>query len=410
MGSVIKYLSLVTMLGILLVLSVTHSRAAWLAVIVSSVFLFSFCYEWYAKVRAWLGKGLKRVLFLFVLGVVCVGVLTGLYFLKKDSADGRLLIWKVSGQLIKEQPLFGIGFDRFRAGYMEAQAAYFRQNPGDPSIPLADDVVYAFNEGIQLLVEQGMVGFVLVLALLFVSFRIKGSREKPEIWIAKTGLISLLVFGMFSYPSHILPIKLCGVVYLAILAGYSKTLCTIPEFSKRIKWGVSGAFMVLTIGLILHTYRFYQASKEWQDALISYEKGEYRASLGQYEKAWAIFAHDGAFLCNYGKALSVAGDHTKAVTILKEAENYLNNTIIQTALGDSYQALGRYAKAEAAYQLGADMLPDRFYSKYLLVKLYHKMGEERKMSVLATYLLEKEPKVPSQAVEEIKQEMRLLLD
>src|SRR5690606_7000838 len=120
----------------------------------------------------------------------------------------------------------------FKAGYMKAQAVYFRSNPEDPATPLSDNVVYAFNEGIQLLVEQGLTGFLLVVVLLVTAFVIRGSKESPEIWIAQAGMLSILVFGMFSYPSHILPIKLCGVLYLSILAGHSWSTGTIDMPAK----------------------------------------------------------------------------------------------------------------------------------------------------------------------------------
>ena len=169
----IKYISLITILAVILVLSVTTSRAAWLALFFSSSFLFFFRYRWHINFREMLNTPTKRVGG-FSLGLIMLLVVgLGLYYLKKDSADGRTLIWKASWGMIQDIPWTGIGFDRFQAGYMESQAAWFRNNPNDPAAPLADDVVYAFNEGIQLLVEQGMAGFILLLLILLVAFRIR---------------------------------------------------------------------------------------------------------------------------------------------------------------------------------------------------------------------------------------------
>ena len=49
----------------------------------------------------------------------------GAYLLKKDSADGRLLIWKVAVQAIGEKPLTGYGWDYVAGAYGEAQEKYF---------------------------------------------------------------------------------------------------------------------------------------------------------------------------------------------------------------------------------------------------------------------------------------------
>ncbi|MFC4871191.1 O-antigen ligase family protein [Negadavirga shengliensis] len=406
----IKYISLATVLGILLILPVAASRAAWIAVAVSGGLLCFYRFRWYEKLGSLMDTRLNKFSVLILGAGIWVVALIGIYMLKKDSADGRVLIWKASLNMIRESPFLGTGFDRFKASYMEAQASYFRENSDDSTEFLASDVFYAFNEGIQLFTEQGMIGFLLVVVLLLVVFGVRGSGNKPEIWIAQAGLSSLLLFGMFSYPSHILSIKLCGIVCLAVLAVNSKQLYRLSSLSiPPIRWAVAITMTCLSVVILWRVQEVYKANKDWNDALSYYNKGAYTISLDKYEKVLPVFIRDGEFLCNFGKALSVAGEHIKAVVILEEAKNYLGNTIVQTALGDSYKALGMYDRAEAAYQLASDMLPDRFYPKYLLVKLYMETGEEEKMKAIARFLLEKEPKIPSQAVEEIKEEMRGML-
>ncbi|WP_209332673.1 hypothetical protein [Lunatimonas salinarum] len=55
------------------------------------------------------------------------------------------------------------------------------------------------------------------------------------------------------------------------------------------------------------------------------------------------------------------------------------------------------------------MLPDRFYAGYLLAKLYSETGQTGKLLPIACYLLEKDPKIPSSAVYDIKADMNLIL-
>mgnify|MGYP006300098331 FL=1 len=105
----------------------------------------------------------------------------------------------------------------------------------------------------------------------------------------------------------------------------------------------------------------------------------------------------------------MAGKHNEAITILHNTKNYLNNTILYTALGDSYKGVGNYLKAEAAYLKAQHMLPGRFYPGYLLAKLYHETGETKKAKNMANEILKKEVKIPSTAIEEIKMEMKKIL-
>ena len=51
-----------------------------------------------------------------------VFLLTGIYFMKKNSADGRLLIWNISKEIIKDHPLYGVGYGRFATFYNDTQA------------------------------------------------------------------------------------------------------------------------------------------------------------------------------------------------------------------------------------------------------------------------------------------------
>ncbi|MGY6543285.1 MAG: O-antigen ligase family protein, partial [Cyclobacteriaceae bacterium] len=411
--SILKYFALATCGGILLVLPAAQSRAAWLAVLISAVFLLYHRYHWRNYLRMdFIDRPVKKYLAAFLLVIVLLSLFGSIYRFKRDSADGRLLMWKASWGMVKENPWVGLGFDRFKAGYMEAQAAYFQANPKDPSIYLADDVVYAFNEGLQLLAEQGIIGLLLVFLLILFLFRTGKGKPSASLRISQAGIISILVFGMFSYPSHILPIKLSAVLYFAIAAGESDLIYTrrIKRPNPLIAWGLSLFLLSLTAFAGVKLKGLYQASKDWKEALRLYNGGTIGTVIEKYQNAYPYFNKEGDFLTNYGKALSVQGGHKEAVITLERAKYYAGNTIIQTTLGDSYRALGLYKEAEEAYKLAVDMLPDRFYARYLLAKLYEEIGENDKLIPIAQYLIEKEPKVPSQAVEEIKNEMKMILD
>ena len=113
---------------------------------------------------------------------------------------------------------------------------------------------------------------------------------------------------------------------------------------------------------------------------------------------------------NYGKTLTMAGQYKKAITILKQAKQYYNNTIIATALGDSYKATNQYNKAKAAYQQAANMIPSQFYPNYLLAKLYDDYGQNQEAINMAKKILYKKIKIPSTAIEEIRLEMKNILN
>lgn len=446
----LKYLALTSIVCMCLVLPASRSRAAWLAVAVSSIYLLSIRFQLYSKTKTYFDTHTKK-LFLLAFFVVLVAIAgAGLYQMKKGSADGRMLIWKISMNMIKDRTVFGYGFDQFKAHYMDYQAAYFKQNPDSEDVLVAGDNNYAFNEPVQLMVENGLIGILLLVAITLLVFpgqyktlRSKETKEERttnnntglslqanQISIEETGqnwdlllisravILSVLVFGLFSYPLQILPIKICLVIALATAAAIvSRKLKTyslqfIPF--KTTRFALKSIISVGSIGLLwLATERIQHiqtAYSDWKNAFDIYNIGIYNDCLDDYKKAYPVLKTNGDFLTNYGKALSMAEKHTEAITILQQAAKYYPNTVVYTALGDSYKKLGQTVQAEQAYLHAWYMNPSRFYPKYLLAKLYNETGQREKAVATAKELLSKEVKIESTAVKEIQEEMRKIIE
>lgn len=178
----------------------TDSRAAWVGFAAA---LFSI-----PLTRRFRCKGL----FLSVSAIVFGLGLLSLYRYKKESADGRLLIWRVSAEVIAQRPVVGHGIGTFPERYMFAQADYFARNPESRFTAVADQVSVPFNELIGIVCEQGVVGGVLVLLLVGAAWSGCDTRSQRQ---GRVLLVGLGVFGLFSYP---LTLPVFGVLSGAILA------------------------------------------------------------------------------------------------------------------------------------------------------------------------------------------------
>ena len=111
----------------------------------------------------------------------------------------------------------------------------------------------------------------------------------------------------------------------------------------------------------------------------------------------------------YGKALALAGEYRKAKKVLEQSRFYLTTNVTETTLGDVCQALKQYKEAETAYTKAAGMIPNRFYPEYLLAKLYNDTQQPEKAYYTAQRLLGKEIKVHSAAIDEMRAEMKLIV-
>lgn len=508
--SLIPSLAIAAVIAIILVLPASRSRAAWLAVLVSSFYLLSVKYQFFKTIRKYFNTRIRQIVLISFLTILLSTTILGLYYFKKGSADGRLLIWKVSAEMISDKPVFGHGFDGFKKRYMDYQAARFKQNPDSKEALVAGDSNYAFNELIQLTVEHGLAGFFLILLLfkrvfsnisnseasnlqtakpsntsnseasypsnisnseasnsssgffrLFSFFclrpfqsnhsnhRNNRNNRNPStisnpsnsfyrskapttetivtietsqtlfIHISRAVILSILVFGLFSYPLQILPIKICLTVALAIAAGTTSQNVIIdiqPPFLLRrsfqlaIKTVAATVCLIVLLSATLQIKTIGTAYTNWKNAFDLYNIGIYNECLDDYEKAYPTLKTNGDFLTNYGKALSMAEKYAEAINVLQQAARYYPNTVVYTTLGDSYRKMEQTLPAEHAYLHAWQMNPSRFYPKYLLAKLYDETGQTGKAIQVANELLEKDIKVESTAIEEIKEEMKKLID
>ncbi|HCY41747.1 MAG TPA: hypothetical protein DHV48_10385 [Prolixibacteraceae bacterium] len=530
-----KSFFLISIISLCLVLPASRSRAAWLAIVVSSVYLLSIKYKLVQQAKAHFKTRIRRISLLASLVVLLFIVGAGLYHLKKGSANGRLLIWKVSAEMISDKPVFGHGYDGFKKYYMDYQAEYFQYNRESKEALVAGDSNYAFNELIQLTVENGLVGLFLILLLFKHAFSTPSNREasnsssgsfrlfsffclrpfqsnhsnnrnnrnpsnseasnpsnpsnsyasnpsnreasnpsnisnseasnsssgffrlfsffclrpfqsnhsnnrnnnnrnpsnseapNPSSSEASPSLrtplshaivLSVLVFGLFSYPSQILPIKVCLTVALAIVAGTTSQNVIIDlqaplllrrSFRVAIKTVAATVCLVVLWLATLQIKTIGTAYTNWKNAFDLYNIGIYTECLADYEKAYPTLKTNGDFLTNYGKALSMAEKHAEATKVLQQAARYYPNTVVYTALGDSFKKMGQTIPAEQAYLHAGHMNPSRFYPKYLLAKLYDDTGQKEKAIQVANELLAKDIKVESTAIEEIKEEMKKLI-
>ena len=415
---VFEYIPLLGIISIALVIPSTHSRGAWLAILLSSLFLIEFRYH-YIKLGLKKIARTKKVIFMILVGGLLSLGLFGIYNLKKGSADGRLFIWKVTSEIIKDHPITGVGFDRFKAHYMNYQSDYFAEHGETAEALVADNTYYAFNEWLQFLSENGLIGLLLLAMVLYALFKTKVAQENNFLFlIIKGTLLALGIFALFSYPMQILPIKLAIVIMLALLPSLDvrtySLFCIDKNAKPYMQWGFK--IIIFTLGIVglskgvAYTQTLDLGFKTWQKGLTIYQYGDYEGAIEEYAIAYPILKKEGDFLMNYGKALTMVKQNKKAIIILGETKRYLNTTIVEAAMGDAYKATKQYSKAETAYQNAANMIPVRFYPLYLQAKLFVESGEKQKAIVMANTILNKDIKVPSTAIKEIMVEMKKIIN
>ncbi|MBN2357711.1 O-antigen ligase family protein [candidate division KSB1 bacterium] len=403
----LKWFAGLFLILIILVLPATMIRNAWISSAAGILFILAHAYR--TRLSSLFSR--KLATSVTVAGGLLLTLLAGyaLYTFKPDSIQGRFLMWKVSWRMFLDHPILGMGFGRYGMEYGYYQAEYFAQHPqNDYEKWLSGNVNHAHNEYLEVLTELGIPGLLLFLALIYFLCATRPARPNPLLISAKASLIGILIFMFGSFPLSILPTAINAVFIIAIIAKHRQTLLTV-KLKKQILIPASGFMIIAAVLLLNYTIKSYFNYKEWHTAVQLALMQQYGPAVERYEKLYPHLEHEGQFLLNYGGTLSLMGDHHKAIELLQKARQRYADPNIHISLGNSYAALGHIQKAEYHYRLAYRIIPNRFYPLYLLTKLYfnHDMLDQARQ--MAGTVIRFREKVPSPAIDEMKQEIKALL-
>ena len=425
----LNYFSQFVLVVLLIALSATHSRAAWLGAATSSLYIL-----WLFKAE--LKNPFKRQLVLLRINalqkktlavsvsLIIIFTLFGLYKFKQGSADGRLLMWQVSWEMIKDKPLLGWGAGGFEASYGDYQAEWFRSGKGTAEQEVVAGMPDApFNEIIRITVAYGAIGMLFSLGFLWFLFCNRSRRVQTEkkpteniVVLLKGALLSILCFSLFSYTFDIAPIVVQLIllsVLIMNLQANEKSMFSLNapgRFKLVVVKGFGIALLLLLPFLAINTWQQYEGYKSWKEAYQLYQFQIYDDAAEEYQKASEYQPNNGLLLQMHGKCLLMGEEFSKAKRVLNKAELYRSDPILYTALGDTYKALRENDKAEKTYLQAWYIIPHKFYPKYLLAKLYDETGQKTKAMGIAKELLNKEVKIKSKAIEEMRTELKRLFE
>lgn len=418
--SFMKILRFLILFLIFIQLLASHSRAAWCGWLAGCVY-FIVCRPNGIFQRFVQKNSFRKLLMGVVISLSVVALLVGLYSIRKDSANGRLLIWEVSLEMAKDKPVFGHGINGFQANYMEYQARYFAAHPDSPFSNLADNNLFAFNEVLKLLVEKGIIGLLLLGALGYVLFTRSPSNSNEEEIRETTGikatLVALFAFGCFSYPGDIFQLNVILVALIAPLnppEGWTLRLSFADFMEKRngvrkvaIKAGLLLSYGIIVTVLTTSVLQYNAACKDWKKGLSQFTDNR---GISLLQSCYPTLSNNGVFLINYGRVLTLSGAYIDAIPVLLRANVRLPQESSYIDLGRCYRATGNTAAAREAWNTASSMIPALFTPQYLIAKMDYETGKLPEARNLARKLLGKKPKIRSSETDSMQTEMARMVE
>lgn len=313
-----------------IVIPASMSRAAWLALGVAAL-VWGFkelrLADWIKKHKA----------FAAIASVIVIIVMTGVFFLKKDSAIGRLHIWHMELRAIAEAPLSGHGKGTVLGIYGDTQAEYFAEKERPEIITkVAGCPEYAFNEYLKIGVEYGIPAMVGVIVVMIALITLLLKFRSPFAY----GLIAFGVFAFFSYPLEAINIK-------------------------------------------------SEAEKKWES--IRYLSGMqlYEGAVEELAPLYNDLKDNYRFIYDYGYALHKCKHYHESNEILKEGAKISSDPMFYNIIGKNLEALGLYEEAEEAYIHAHYMVPQRLYPLTLLMRMNIRLGNDNEALRYGKMILDK---------------------
>lgn len=392
-------LLLAFILGVIILL---RCRAVWVALAISAILYYKGNF-----IRVFRRQSLlvRLLLIITIAGSSCFAGY-GIYLLKKDSTIGRLLIWKISGQLATENILIGIGPGNFANTYAQKQSAYFMDElRSDSEIRVAGSIKMAYNEFLQSVLELGVIGFLILILIIASIYRLLSKHYAIPFRKELTAMfIALAVASLFNFSIVIPVVFFQFVILIGLTTNYAPAILTFRLQGKSLAVPV---FIIALLGF----QTFLMVNSQYiAGRFLSIAKNQNAEKATSYfeNKRPIIHSHPKA-LYSYGNLLIKGGRENKAISILERATTLSNRPEILLSLGKLYMKQGEYAKAEPLIKKAHYTIPGLLRPRHELAHLYLKIGRKKEAYFLAKGTVRIGTKAPSPLSTKILNNMRQII-
>lgn len=331
------YASVTAVICGMLVIPASMSRSAWFGLLVSLLIVLLTD----RSCRSWIHR---HILLAGCLAVICVALSVGAFFLKRDSAIGRLHIWHIDALAIAEAPFAGHGRNFVMGAYGRAQEQYFRARLDDGKVSetrvrVAGCPEYPFNEYLGMGMACGIPAMLLLLAATILVAVNLWRNDSPM----AAGYTALALFAFGSYP-----------------------------FSIWRFWALLGAF-VTGCGL---NFPHRKRLSDLMDVMLPLALLALVSFIGVNNLKEVGSDREESFRALYeeGYLLHCAGELENSNDVLKEGAEKSSDPMFHVIIGKNYEAMEQYAEAETEYLKARYMVPCRIYPLVRLMRLQIRTG------------------------------------
>lgn len=353
--------------GCIVTIAVLRCRSAYIGL---SMELLTAIVMLFRKRRGSVCNSYKPLLFLVAIPIVItVGI--KLYGMKRDSADGRLLIWKISSEMIIDKPQ-GHGYGLFEKYYNLRQATYFEEGNGtDREKQLASHVAVPYNDFLEHGVEGGVAG---IFFLITFYFGVISMAWKEHNTVTISCLVALTIMAMTNFVYSSIQPWLLLMLHTSFVTSQSSNKNGIKFRGNVFFSMIVFMFFIACASLLIRMTIGQMKLLEYKDCIT---KGEHVSDseitfienkVGTSEAYWTIRAYNHLLQDRY----------LEATKDLSEGRTYASTPQIMEMTYLAYRMCDHEEQGIWYIKKINNMIPCLLRSKLLLMQYHDKHGNTSK--------------------------------
>jgi hypothetical protein len=288
-------------------------------------------------------------------------------------------------------PIWGCGI----GGYMDALSHglidYFTRYPNSEYIKCVGSTSLSFNEYLKIAVEQGIIGLILHICLVGISFWRLFKCDSP----LALGLIGICIVSLFSYPFILHSFCLLMTIIVAIASNEDTTFCSYKW--SRISFGGILVSCICMIIIICPSVERRVAVKK-----MSFKLSQDTCFIDDYYEMLPNMYDNREFMFNFAMTLRKGGRFNDSNAILRFGSVLDTEPMTLVIMGRNYEDMGFVEKSDSLYSDAFYLQPNRIYALYRQMKLYESQQDTLRMIDKAKQIVKFQPKIHSDATIKIQ--------
>ena len=309
---------------------------------------------------------------------------------KRETSSFRVFSWKVTGTMISNNPVIGVGANNFGIRFNDSRVQYAKTAPDDQGLALFPDHMTerAHNEYLQVFAELGVVGGLLFLSMLLMipvwvlgSLRRNGYKLSPALIGSLSGVSAFLISSLFSSFSFRLVSN--GVVFTMVLSILIYELLKTDRrpsdkptedrlrffsFKPALAVGTGTIVLMLVFSSTIAVSDYYCYLGEREEDLDQALRYFERSLVFNSENASAYLAR-GARLYSEKRMGEASEDLQRAVDL------GLGTVLSYSYLGTAYEKAGQIEQARATLQTNAETFPQTIFARVRYARFLEKIDK-----------------------------------